>query len=131
MLFATAGYYFGIKKENWMALFSTILGLLFLSIFNYLDKRANMKKPSLINVQLSQKHFINTPTLQELDKIKRGQVVKVGNRFESFLVDVTAVNGSIIEGIINETELTHTKKHGLHDRDFIQFHKCNVISIIN
>ncbi len=90
-----------------------------------------MKKPSLINVQYAGAcGKINAPDLKELDLIKRGSTVIVKNNFEKFQVEVTHVNGSTIEGIINETELLHSNRHNLYDRDLIQFHKTNVFAII-
>lgn len=69
------------------------------------------------------------PSQEELSSLEKGDYVKICAENERFWVQIREVNGSDIQGVI-DNDLVNTHKHGLKDTDLITFHSDNVFQIL-
>ena len=91
------------------------------------------KKIKFIDAQKMAKENPETfyaPSSTELDKIKKGNSVKIAISKERFWVTVVFVNNNKITGTI-DNDLIFTDEHGLQFEDEIEFEKKNIYSIFS
>lgn len=88
-----------------------------------------MREPALLDAQYIARLHNRThsvPAKSELEALAPGDMVKVGTADEHFWLDLTAVNGNVLEGCVN-TRLLSTP---LHVGEAIRCRKAHVFKVM-